>query len=43
MFEHFSNKKILSYNKVIHSNLEQIEKLGWECKCMIAENFLQKK
>ena len=37
-------KKILNYNKVIHSNLEQIEKLGGgSARCMIAENFLQKK
>ena len=44
MFEHFQiKKKILSYNKVIHSNLEQIEKLGGgSARCMIAENFLQK-
>ena len=40
----FQIKKILSYNKVIHSNLEQIEKLGGgSARCMIAENFLQKK
>ena len=40
----FQVKKILNYNKVIHSNLEQIEKLGGgSARCMIAENFLQKK
>tara|TARA_B100000575_G_scaffold113976_1_gene90672 strand:- start:10295 stop:11242 length:948 start_codon:yes stop_codon:yes gene_type:complete len=40
----FQIKKILSYNKIIHSNLEQIEKLGGgSARCMIAENFLQKK
>ena len=40
----FQIKKILSFNKVIHSNLEQIEKLGGgSARCMIAENFLQKK
>ena len=40
----FQIKKILNYNKVIHSNLEQIEKLGGgSARCMIAENFLQKK
>ena len=40
----FQIKKILTYNKVIHSNLEQIEKLGGgSARCMIAENFLQKK
>tara|TARA_S200000501_G_C20871432_1_gene764392 strand:+ start:543 stop:1487 length:945 start_codon:yes stop_codon:yes gene_type:complete len=40
----FQVKKILNYNKVIYSNLEQIEKLGGgSARCMIAENFLQKK
>ena len=40
----FQIKKILNYNKVIHSNLKQIEKLGGgSARCMIAENFLQKK
>ena len=36
--------KLLKYNKIIHSDLSLIEKLGGgSARCMIAENFLQKK
>ena len=36
--------KLLKYNKIIHSDLTLIEKLGGgSARCMIAENFLQKK
>ena len=36
--------RLLKYNKIIHSNLTLIEKLGGgSARCMIAENFLQKK
>lgn len=36
--------KILSYNEIIYSDLSTIEKLGGgSARCMIAENFLEKK
>ena len=36
--------KILSYNEIIYSDLSMIEKLGGgSARCMIAENFLEKK
>ena len=36
--------KLLKFNKIIHSDLTLIEKLGGgSARCMIAENFLQKK
>jgi len=36
--------RLLKYNKIIHSDLTLIEKLGGgSARCMIAENFLQKK
>ena len=37
-------KKLKTYNKLLHSELDLIEKLGGGgARCMIAENFLQKK
>ena len=36
--------KILSYNEIIYSDLSMIEKLGGgSARCMIVENFLEKK
>jgi hypothetical protein len=37
-------KKLKTYNKLLHSELDLIEKIGGGgARCMIAENFLQKK
>ena len=37
-------KNILYYNEIIHSDLSTIETLGGgSARCMIAENFLEKK
>ena len=37
-------KNILYYNEMIHSDLSTIETLGGgSARCMIAENFLEKK
>ena len=37
-------KNILYYNEIIHSDLNTIETLGGgSARCMIAENFLEKK
>ena len=37
-------EKLSKHGKIIHSNLDVIEKIGGgSARCMIAENFLQKK
>ena len=42
--EEIQKDKILSFNDIIHSNLKTIETLGGgSARCMIAENFLEKK
>ena len=43
-FSKSQKKKLNNHGKIIHSNLDIIEKIGGgSARCMIAENFLQKK